>query len=193
MEKAVIISDHGASRLAVISGLENDSTLVLEEKGQHSGRCCPVESNPNIDYAAYEDGFAVLANYERFKGGRKANVEVHGGATLEEVVVPVITLSKKPENVEYCFANSTITLKQKDIAMLTLYCNVPMNQPRILVNGRFYDGEFIADKRHAKFVMPELKRSQDYVAELYDGDINLSETLNFKIKKSMGQEIDLFE
>lgn len=192
MKKAVIISDHGASRLAVISGEENNSTLALEEKGQHSGRCCPVESNPNIDYVAYEDGFAVLANYERFKGGRRANVEVHGGATLEEVIVPVITLSKKPENVEFCFTNSTIILKQKDIAKLTLYCNIPMNHPRISVNGYFYDGEFVADQKHAKFIMTELKRSGDYIAELYDGDTNLSVALNFKVQRSMGQEVDLF-
>ncbi|KEZ86425.1 BREX-4 system phosphatase PglZ [Lacrimispora celerecrescens] len=192
MSKAVIVSDHGASRLAVISGEENDSMLKLDEKGQHSGRCCPVESDPQIASAAFEDGFAVLANYERFKGGRKANVEVHGGATLEEVLVPVIVLSKRPENVEYCFTDPIIILKQKEVATLTLYCNIPMNKPRILVGQRFYDGEFVADQKHAKFIMPELKRSRNYVAELYDGDTSLSVSLEFKVQKSMGQEVDLF-
>jgi len=192
MSKAVIVSDHGASRLAVISGEENDSMLKLDEKGQHSGRCCPVESDPQIASAAFEDGFAVLANYERFKGGRKANVEVHGGATLEEVLVPIIVLSKRPENVEYCFTDPIIILKQKEVATLTLYCNMPMNKPRILVGQRFYDGEFVADQKHAKFIMPELKRSRDYVAELYDSDTSLSVSLEFKVQKSMGQEVDLF-
>ena len=191
MQKAIIVSDHGASRLAVISGEQNDSILKLDEKGQHSGRCCPAESDPHINCAAYEDGFAVLANYERFAGGRKANVEVHGGASLEEVVVPVITLSRKSETVEYCFTDPIIVLKQREVATLTLYCNVPMNKPRILVGKKFYDGEFVADKKHAKFVMPELKRSRDYVAELYDGDTSVS-SLEFKIQKNMGQEVDLF-
>ena len=190
--KAIIVSDHGASRLAVIYGHENSSPLELDEKAQHSGRCCPAEDNPHIPYAAYEDGFAILANYERFRGGRKANVEVHGGATLEEVVVPVITLSRKPENIEYCFTDPIIILKQKDVATLTLYCNVPMNKPRILVGQTFYDGEFVADQKHAKFVMPELKRSREYIAEIYDGDTSLSVSLKFKIQKSMGQEVDLF-
>lgn len=190
--KAVIVSDHGASRLAVISGEQNKTTLKLEEKSQHSGRCCPVDEDPQIINAAYEDGFAVLANYERFQGGRKANVEVHGGASLEEVLVPIIVLSKKPENVEYCFTNPIIILKQKDVATLTLYCNIPMNKPRILIGQRFYDGEFVADRKHAIFTMPEIKRSRDYVAELYDGDISLSASLEFKIQKSMGQEVDLF-
>lgn len=190
--KAIIVSDHGASRLAVIYGHENSSVLELDEKAQHSGRCCPAEDNPDISYAAYEDGFSILANYERFRGGRKANVEVHGGATLEEVVVPVITLSRKPENIEYCFTDPIIILKQKDVATLILYCNVPMNKPRILVSQTFYDGEFVADQKHAKFVMPKLKRSREYIAEIYDGDISLSVSLKFKIQKSMGQEVDLF-
>ena len=168
-----------------------EKILELDEKAQHSGRCCPAEINPDIPYVAYEDGFAVLANYERFRGGRKANVEVHGGATLEEVVVPVITISRKPENIEYCFTNPIIILKQKDVATLTLYCNIPMNKPRILVNQTFYDGEFVADQKHAKFVMPELKRSREYIAEIYDGDTSLSVSLKFKIQKSMGQEVDL--
>lgn len=192
MKKAIIVSDHGASRLAVISGEQNKTTLKLDEKSQHSGRCCPTDPNPQIENAAYENGFAVLANYERFQGGRRANVEVHGGASLEEVLVPIIVLSKKPENVEYCFTNPIILLKQKDVATLTLYCNIPMNKPRILVGQKFFDGEFVADRKHALFTMPELKRSRDYVAELYDGDASLSVSLEFKIQKSMGQEVDLF-
>lgn len=191
MKKAFIVSDHGASRLAVISGEINHSTIELDEKAGHSGRCCEIDVNPNIPYAAYEDGFAVLANYERFKGGRKANVEVHGGAALEEVIIPIITLSRKPENIEYCFTDPVIRLKQRDVAALILYCNVPMNKPRILVNGIFYEGEFMADKKHARFTMPELKRSRDYVADLYEGNASLSVSLDFKIQKSMGQEVDL--
>jgi hypothetical protein len=192
ISKAVIISDHGASRLAVINGQENKSSIELEESGIHSGRCCPIAENPNLEYAAYEDGFSVLANYERFKGGRKANVEVHGGATLEEVVVPIIMLSRKPSKVEYCFTDSIIRLKQKEVATLTLYCNIPMKQPKILVGQKFYEGEFVADNRHAKFIMPDLKRSREYTAYLYEGDTSLSVSLNFVIQKSMGQEIDLF-
>lgn len=191
IKKAVIVSDHGASRLAVINEKENNSPLELAEKGKHSGRCCPAESDPKIPYVAYEDGFAVLANYERFKGGRKGNVEVHGGATLEEVVVPIITLMRKPENVEYCFTDSIIKIKQKDVASITLYCTAPMNHPIIHVDQYIYEGEFVADKKHARFVMPELKRSREYVAEIYDGAKNLSISLNFRVQKSVGQENDL--
>lgn len=65
-QRIIILSDHGASRLAVTYRSENDK-LELSEPGQHSGRCCPAEKDPGIDFVTYEDGFAVLANYERFK------------------------------------------------------------------------------------------------------------------------------
>lgn len=40
--------------------------------------------------------------------------------------------------------------------------------------------------------MPEIKRSRKYTADVYEGDKNLSVTLEFTIQKSTGQEIDLF-
>ncbi|MBQ9497355.1 MAG: hypothetical protein IJR52_07260, partial [Selenomonadaceae bacterium] len=62
--------------------------------GEHGGRCCKVnalDEKPNC--ATEENGYWVLANYDRFSGGRIGSVEVHGGATLEEVLVPVIEFS----------------------------------------------------------------------------------------------------
>jgi len=191
-QKAIIVSDHGASRLAVLYGHENQSMVEMEENGEHSGRCCPVKENLHIPYTAYEDGYAVLADYKRFKGSRKANVEVHGGASLEEAVVPIITLSKRPDKIELCFTHPVIELKMREKARITLFSNVPLQKPRLLVNGRFYEGTFAADNRHALFIMPELKRSKEYSAKVYDGDKNLFTTLSFRIQKKTGREVELF-
>lgn len=188
-ETAIIVSDHGASRLAVIHGEENPSSLTLDEKAEHSGRCCLAEEDPHIPFAAYENGFSVLANYSRFKGGRRANVEVHGGGTLEEVLVPVIILSRKPENVEICFVNPVIELHGKETAAITLFSNIPLQQPRLLVNGQFYEGAFAGDRKHAKFEMPEMKRSRNYIADIYDGDKKLVSGLPFRVQKNMGRDI----
>ena len=191
VEKALIVSDHGSSRLAVRYGHELTSTIELEDSAQHSGRCCPVEEDPNLPYAAYEDGFAVLANYERFKGGRKANVEVHGGATLEEVVVPIITLTKRPDNIEICFVNPVITLKPRVTPELVLYSNIPLKQPRLLIDGIYYDGKFVADNKHASFELEKIKRKGNYTAVVYDGDKSMSVKLEFVAQKQT-REVDLF-
>lgn len=188
IEKAVILSDHGASRLAVLYGKEVSSNIELTEKGIHSGRCCKIGKNPNLPQVSYEDGYAILANYERFKGGRAANLEVHGGATLEEVLVPIITLVRRPDNITYCFVDPVIKFKMGQDAKIILFSNMPMKQPRIQVNDIFYDGTFVGDKKHAEFIMPELKRTNSYEAFVYDGDKNVGVTLSFSIERATKQK-----
>ena len=183
-EKAVIVSDHGASRLAVIYKHENGSLLELDEKGEHSGRCCPTLEDPGIPQAAYEDGYSVLGNYERFRGGRKANLEVHGGASLEEVIVPVITLSLRPDDIEYYFVNPVVKYKVNKPTEIELFSNVPMKQPRIEIEGVFYDGKFSTDNRHAIFTLTEQKRVREYTATVYEGDTNTGVTLTFQIERN---------
>lgn len=187
IQKAVILADHGASRLAVLYGKENPGNIKMQEPGVHSGRCCKLDQDPHIPEAAYEGGYAVLANYDRFQGGRRANLEVHGGATLEEVLVPVITLTKKPAQVTYCFVDSVIKFKLGQTCCITLFCNVPMRQPRIQVNGVFYDGTFMEDQKHAQFSMPELKKSNTYDAYIYEGEKNTGVILQFTIERGTKQ------
>lgn len=189
-DNAVIVSDHGASRLAVIYEHESQSSLSLDEKGEHSGRCCPSESDPKIPFAAYENGYAVLANYERFRGGRKANVEVHGGASLEEVLVPIIALSKRPEELYICFINSLIEIKPKEVAKITVFSNIPLKNPTLHVNGKIYKGELSGDDRHFTFAMPDLKRSRNCVAALYDGDEKLASELPFRVQTTVAKTND---
>ena len=190
--QAIIVSDHGASRLAVIREQENP-LLEMEDKGEHSGRCCPAAEDPKIPYASYWDGYSILANYDRFKGSRKANVEVHGGATLEEVLVPVITLSLKPANIEICFVDPVIKLKGKEEATITVFTNIPLHEPKLMVNGILYSGELVGDSKHAKFTMPELKRSKALQADFYDGERKLAKDMQFRVQKGETQERELFK
>ena len=188
IDKVVIVSDHGASRLAVIH--ESDiAPIRLEEKGLHSGRCCPADEDPKLPFAAYEQGYAVLANYDRFRGGRKADVEVHGGASLEEVLVPIIVLSAKPKNVTYRFVQQKIDFKAGQVVKLTLFCNVRMKKPRLYVKDVFYDGSFTTDEQHAEFTLPDIRRKGSYNAEIYEGNVSQGFTLTFEIRKQT-HEID---
>ena len=98
-EKIILTSDHGASRLAVMFGRENK--LKLNSSGEHGGRCCLInEIDEKPCCATAENGWWILANYDRFAGGRLSSVEVHGGATLEEILVPVIAFSLPDANIE---------------------------------------------------------------------------------------------
>lgn len=185
-QKAVIFSDHGASRLAVIYRHENEK-IELEEKGKHSGRCCRCEQSPNLDQAAYENGWAVLANYERFKGGNKAQVEVHGGASLEEVVVPIVTLTLRPEKVEYHLVDQKVKYSQGKVT-LALCCNMPMNAPRIQIEGVFYEGVLDpADRRTARFDVDQHTKAQAYRATVWEGNTNTGQVFDFVVERKTKQ------
>ena len=98
-EKIILTSDHGASRLAVMFGRENK--FKMNSNGEHSGRCCPInELDEKPTCATEENGYWVLANYDKFAGGRLSSVEVHGGATLEEILVPVIEFTLQGADIE---------------------------------------------------------------------------------------------
>ena len=184
VQRAVVISDHGASRLAVLYGQENASSLELSEKGMHSGRCCPCKENPEIQEAAFEDGFAVLGNYERFRGGRRANLEVHGGASLEEVVIPVLTISLKPANTTYHFMETVLRYKMGKPLIIKLFCNVPMQNPGLKVEGTFYRGILEGDGTSASFILTEIKKTREYKAEVYEGDLDLGISLVFRVERN---------
>ena len=183
-ERIIILSDHGASRLAVTYRSENDK-LELAEPGIHSGRCCPAETDPGIDFVTYEDGFAVLANYERFKGSRKADVETHGGASLEETVVPVIILTLKPKEQQLFFVESVVMCSVKEGSSIRMFANPPLKKPRMIVNGQSYEGRFDGDKHNIAFEMPDIRRKGHHEAEIRDGGIKLA-VLTFETKRQTG-------
>ena len=189
MKSVIIISDHGATRLAVLNDEEYGAEFIVgESKGQHSGRCCQVEEDPGIPFAAYENGYAVLANYMRFKGSRKADVEVHGGATLEETLVPLLQISLKPKDPMVEFQPALVQLRKKEVGELLLVTNFDMADPYIIVNGKIYRGKLDTHRRRAIIPLPDMKRTHDYMADIYDGDTLLKEQVAFHVKKEVAKD-----
>lgn len=189
MKSAIIISDHGATRLAVLNDEEYGAEFIVgESKGQHSGRCCQVEEDPGIPFAAYENGYAVLANYMRFKGSRKADVEVHGGATLEETLVPLLQISLKPKDPMVEFQPALVQLRKKEVGELLLVTNFDMADPYIIVNGKIYRGKLDTHRRRVIIPLPDMKRTHDYMADIYDGDTLLKEQVAFHVKKEVAKD-----
>ena len=200
LQRVFMIADHGASRLAVLHDTEN--VWEMAEKGQHSGRCCPksdVDQKP--DFAADAGDFWALANYDRFKGGRKANVEVHGGATLEELCVPIIELtymSEKPEIALMPIDNEAfaigdipeIEVSFRKKAALKIFSTVRLQNVSFAVDGTFYPATDIGNNCY-RVDMPELKKQGTYYADVCSGDNVIAEELPFVIKKEGQKERSL--
>lgn len=193
-EKAIIVSDHGASRLAVLHETEN--IWKMETSGVHSGRCCPQnEINTKPDFAIEESGYWILANYDRFRGGRKANVEVHGGATLEEVTVPIIEITRKVEGIEAFILEEykIISLAAMEVPVLRIYVGIVSNNIVLKVNGKYYDAVSTEDKYIYEVTLPDCTKKGIYSAEIVNGSNVMSGDNLFEIKKKGFTEVNLFD
>ncbi|MHB1364737.1 MAG: BREX-4 system phosphatase PglZ [Eubacteriales bacterium] len=198
--KVLIVSDHGASRLAVIN--DQEEQYDTDTKGEHSGRCRkkPVDYSPtlyDLPFATESpDGqFLVLANYGRFKGSRRANVEVHGGASLEEVVIPIIEiiLANPDTSVEVVDKDRLIASFRKPLTFM-LFSKSELQRVSVVIKG--IPTPFITEKidKNHYHVRTEIKRPGKYLADVFDSD-NLIGKINLDVfsetqKKSDGDDFD---
>lgn len=184
-KRAILISDHGSSRLSVLSKKENK--WGSESNAEHSGRCCPVnEIDEKPLCATNENGYWVLANYDRFKGGRKANIEVHGGATLEEVVVPIIEIVYPSEEIEVQLIDKNIKFsRHKKDAVIHVFSKTKLENLSIRIPELNLDYEGITSDGHTFDVnLPDLRKSKQYSVDVYYNNNLLKSGLKFTAENS---------
>lgn len=196
-QKAILIADHGASRLAVIHETEN--LWEMASKGEHSGRCCPKsEIDVRPDSATDAEDFWALANYDRFRGGRKANVEAHGGATLEEITVPIIEISHLNSAVEVKIMplDSTaifteipeITVSFRKRAAIKVFSTEKLVDVSVVIDGHAYEAKPIDDNFYVVEEMAEIRRAKTYSVDIFAGGMPVATALPLRVKKESGSE-----
>ncbi|MDK2988952.1 MAG: hypothetical protein PWR16_481 [Methanoculleus sp.] len=188
-KRFLIVSDHGASRLAVLR--RKGEKYDTDTTGEHSGRCCELFQPYDLPFAAEENGYLVLADYGRFKGSRAANVEVHGGASLEEVVVPIIELSLKDGSVMVKLVDEVVTVDFRTGTEINLFFNSPVQDVSVVLNGKPYLASQL-DANHYSVKLPDTKRAGEYPADVYAGD-NLIGKIMIKAQGKSGKVNDAFD
>lgn len=188
-ENVVLTSDHGATRLAVIADKEH--AWEMPEKGKHGGRCCRVTDagtfKPACAVSDDAERWYVLADYSRFKGGRQGAVELHGGATLEEVVVPVIELTLRKTLPQIGIIGAwRFRPRLRDTSItLAIHSSLPLKQPSLRITGRVYvmqAGENPGDYE-ARIALADV--GAEDVAIIYDGDVPISGELPFTVSRGV--------
>jgi hypothetical protein len=192
IEKVVVTSDHGASFLVVANGQE--LKYKIDSKGEHNGRCCQYCELPNdktIPNATIENEYWILADYNRFSGSRAAAVEVHGGATLEEVLVSVITISLATNiKIEIIDVSNEILYSSKRPAELMLRFNVSQKDVFVKINNKKFDGEPTdTDICTWRFILHGL-RAGKYTAGVFVSN-NKIKSIDFTIQSPVAKENDL--
>ncbi|MDR0696176.1 MAG: BREX-4 system phosphatase PglZ [Christensenellaceae bacterium] len=167
-ERILIVSDHGASRLAVIA--RKEEKYDTGTSGVNSGRCCEVFRPYDLEFASEENDYIVLANYGRFKGSRASNVEVHGGASLEEIVIPVIQLTVKSGSITVKLISDKIVVDYKTCAKITLSVYpTPKQNVLLTIDNKQYKATKNNDHTFS-VELTDIKKAGEYNADVFVGD-----------------------
>ena len=190
--RVFIIADHGTSRLAVINEQENQ--WELSEKGKHSGRCCPKsDTDEKPENATESNDFWCLANYDRFKGGRKALVEVHGGATLEEITVPIIEVSKQEKKITVALRNDGPLFRSvKQPPILKIFVEKDSKKIVAEVEGIRYQSIGSPISYEHSFELTCIKKAGIYKANIYCDDVLIAKDLEFEVANRGARERSFF-
>ena len=182
--RVLLVADHGATRMAVIN--EHIIDIDVNSKGTNGGRVCEyTEAVKSVPCAIPEGSYYILASYDRFKGGQPANVEAHGGGTLEEVVVPVITLSMPTEEIEVQVEPKIIEYSFKQQPVLKLFSKTILTNVSVLINGKWYEADTSVDGQNFSFTLAGLKKGQ-YTATLYANKSEVAAELTFELRSKAG-------
>ena len=131
-----------------------------------------------MEYVIKENGYFVRSDYGRYKGSRSANVEVHGGASLEEIIVPIITLKLKADVLlDIRVINENSLFADRHIGTtIELYISDVENQNGIslVIEGNRYNAT-AKDKTHYTVLATEIKRQKECSAEIFDGNSLIGE------------------
>ena len=183
-KRILILSDHGASRMPVIK--ENVINIDVNAKGTHCGRVCEYSDKVSkVPYAVKDGDWYILASYDRFKGGQKASVEVHGGATTEEVLVPVIQLTVMPTGIEIRIPTSVVTYSFKQEPVLEIFSKTTLAQPRIMFDGSWIYGQSGSAPQYYAFRLP--KKKGTHSVSIYDGETELLSAQEITIENKVGK------
>jgi hypothetical protein len=169
VERFLIASDHGASRLAVLH--DKEEKYETDSKGERSGRCCEVfpSYKNDLPFATVENGYIVLADYGRFKGGRAAEVEVHGGASLEEVVIPVVELTLKESSVTVKLVDENVVVDFSTGTEITLFFDSRVQDISVVLNDKRYIASQV-DENHYLVKLQDINRAGEYFISVYAGN-----------------------
>lgn len=187
-KKVVVISDHGSSRLCVLNYKGGQTSSIKVNADNVKVRYC---QNPSDDLSSFlglirEGEYQVWANYNRFSVQGGPRWEVHGGATLEEVVIPIIELTKRDRTYQIVCLQDTI--KVKPMAKVCLEFTVsPICDREITAFIRDINKEFVCNKENQErwaCELPENIKAGSYTATVrYQGQ-DIGE-VTFSIEKGM--------
>jgi hypothetical protein len=166
-DRVLIVSDHGASRGAILgkeTTYKADDSAKIERFGRYCIQTGAQYENRHAGCIDKED-YHVFASYDRFSVSGNEKSEIHGGATLEEVLVPIIILSRTPleERVVITLFEAVIRLKAGFLPKVKFKIDKPFTELYATVDAKKY---FCHREVDYWYFEPEVGKKERYVAKI---------------------------
>ncbi|MBK5260961.1 MAG: BREX-4 system phosphatase PglZ [Peptostreptococcaceae bacterium] len=175
----IIAADHGSSRLAVIARGDSHESFETSVKYKYGRYCIDNAADySDIKGCFSHDEFWIFANYDRFIQKGAPICEIHGGASLEEMIVPVITIQMKDALSEVSLNNSAIITVISQLIKIPISRDIEvqfsvdmsLNKIGVIVDNQKFDCEY--NNGIYSFIQHLESKKTDYVAKVVsDGHI----------------------
>lgn len=193
----LIVADHGSSRMAVLYRNTNVYPIKDGAIKYKYGRYC---EDTNHSYEEYEccinkDNYWIFGNYDRFSEHGAPIDEIHGGASLEEMLVPVVKISRAiaVETEETNKKVVSIILEQNEFKMdtdrtvlISFKLSEEIESVEAVVNNERYECKLENGKYSFR---QKVGAATEYAAKITCKTI-LGE-IKYKIKKGISSNIDI--
>ena len=119
---------------------------------------------------------------------------MHGGASLEEVAVPIIEITQKQSNIEAFIVEDSriVTLGAKEYAVIRIFANIKSNNISIRMDNRYFDAITSNDPYIYIVNLPDYTRKGKYTFDIVNGNNVIAIGQQFEIKKKGMSEVNLF-
>lgn len=189
----VVTADHGMSRMAAIGfhktgGISAPSSAIV----CNLGRYCeiPMDSKmSSITNTIKEECIIAFKTHNHFTISGNAPGELHGGATPEEMLVPIIhfkKLGQKKEtvisDVSYNMASSNVYLDSNGDAALFLTTKGVVKSVKVEINGNQLQAHKTSDGNWMA-IISGLSLDQNYLVRIYLNNTYTTETETISVKR----------
>ena len=189
----VVTADHGMSRMAALGfhkteGIDAPSSATV----QNHGRYCemPVGSNiPSITNTVKSENIIAYKTHNHFTISGNAPGEVHGGASPEEILVPIIRfikLGKKQDKVDiatmYHLTSSDVFLDNNGNATLCIKTQGLVQNVTVEINGSQLQANNVGNGNWSVFISG-LILDHSYSVRFYLNNIYSTESETIRVKR----------
>lgn len=191
--RVVVTSDHGLSRFALLNGSKEDPPRYFTS--ERGGRYASSNKGGNIGYGSekggekfiVKDGDLIWLSYTRFKGVNCSGGEIHGGATPEECLVPVIIAYRDRRMVKITVISEKVELNHRQEGWMIIEVDRPLRRLELRVGGKVFAGQQESNLRW-KFLVKDLEE-KNYPGEVWELSRKIGD-VSFVVKRRTGIELD---